>query len=117
MTGLLLSGNIIMLVVFWEMTSLFSFLLIGYWHQSAAARDGARMALVVTGAGGFCLLAAMLLIGHVVGSYNLDRVLASASMLRGSGLYVPILILFLLGAFTKSAQMPFHFWLPNAMAA
>ena len=106
-----------MLVVFWELTSIFSFLLIGYWHQSPAARDGARMALIVTGTGGLCLLAGVLLIGRIVGSYDLDRVLAAGDAIRAHALYRPILILVLLGAFTKSAQFPFHFWLPNAMTA
>ncbi|SHO66464.1 multicomponent K+:H+ antiporter subunit A [Pseudoxanthobacter soli DSM 19599] len=117
MLGVVLSGNIIQLVVFWELTSLFSFLLIGYWSSNAGARDGARMALTVTGAGGLALLASMLLIGHVIGSYDLDTVLASGNVIRDSSLYLPILLLFLLGTFTKSAQFPFHFWLPNAMAA
>ncbi|MFT3973031.1 MAG: monovalent cation/H+ antiporter subunit A [Amaricoccus sp.] len=117
MGGILLSGNLVMLVVFWEMTSVFSFMLIGFWHRSPAARDGARMALVVTAFGGLSLLAGVLLIGAIVGSYDLDRVLASGDVLRAHPLYLPILILVLLGAFTKSAQFPFHFWLPNAMAA
>ncbi len=117
MAGILASGNIIMLVVFWEMTSIFSFLLIGYWHQNAAARDGARMSLIITGTGGLALLAAMLMLGHIVGSYDLDRVLRAGDIIRGHPLYLPMLGLFLLGAFTKSAQFPFHFWLPNAMAA
>jgi multicomponent K+:H+ antiporter subunit A len=117
MAGLVLSGNLIMLVVFWEMTSIFSFLLIGYWQQSPAARDGARMALIVTAAGGLCLLAGMLLIGRMAGSYDLDRVLASGDAIRAHELYAPALLLILLGAFTKSAQVPVHFWLPNAMAA
>ncbi|MBB6011170.1 multicomponent K+:H+ antiporter subunit A [Aquamicrobium lusatiense] len=117
MLGVVLSGNLIQLVIFWEMTSVFSFLLIGYWHHNPAARDGARMSLTVTGIGGLALLAGMLLIGHVVGSYDLDEVLASGNLLREHDLYTPILILVLLGAFTKSAQFPFQFWLPNAMAA
>ncbi len=117
MLGVLLSGNILMLVVFWELTSVISFLLIGYWYQSQAARDGARQALVITAIGGLCLMVAMLLIGREVGSYDIDRVLAAGDQLRDSPYYVPILILFLLGAFTKSAQFPFHFWLPGAMAA
>lgn len=117
MTGIVLSGNIIMLVIFWELTSIFSFLLIGYWYHNASARDGARMALTVTGLGGFALLVGMLLLGHIVGSYDLDVVLKSGDIIRSSPLYLPALILILLGALTKSAQFPFHFWLPNAMAA
>jgi multicomponent K+:H+ antiporter subunit A len=117
MLGIVLSGNLIQLVFFWELTSLFSFLLIGYWHQNALARDSARMALTITSAGGFCLLAGVLLLGHIVGSYDLDRVLASGDLIRSHRLYFPALVLVLLGAFTKSAQFPFHFWLPHAMAA
>jgi multicomponent K+:H+ antiporter subunit A len=117
MLGIVLSGNLIQLVFFWELTSLFSFLLIGYWHQRAQARDGARMALIMTSAGGLCLFAAVLIIGHVAGSYDLDRVLMSGNIIRSHPLYLPALILLLLGAFTKSAQFPFHFWLPQAMAA
>jgi multicomponent K+:H+ antiporter subunit A len=117
MLGIVLSGNLIQLVFFWEMTSLFSFLLIGYWHQHAQARDGARMALIVTSAGGLCLFAGVLILGHMVGSYDLDRVLASGPSIRSHALYVPTLALILVGALTKSAQFPFHFWLPHAMAA
>ncbi|HEY0276058.1 MAG TPA: monovalent cation/H+ antiporter subunit A, partial [Paenirhodobacter sp.] len=117
MLGVLLSGNILMLVVFWELTSIFSFLLIGYWHGNPNARDGARTALVITAGGGVCLLAAMLLLGQVVGSYDLDVVLASGDLIRAHPLYLPVIALFLIGAFTKSAQFPFHFWLPGAMAA
>ena len=117
MTGMVLSGNLIQLVFFWEMTSLFSFLLIGYWHHTAAARDGARMALTVTATGGLCLFAGVLILGHIVGSYDLDRVLASGDLIRAHPLYLPALVLILLGALTKSAQFPFHFWLPHAMAA
>jgi multicomponent K+:H+ antiporter subunit A len=115
MLGIVLSGN--QLVFFWELTSLFSFLLIGYWHQSAQARDGARMALIITSAGGLCLFAGILMLGHIVGSYDLDRVLAAGAVIRSHSLYVPTLVLILLGALTKSAQFPFHFWLPHAMAA
>ncbi|WP_312131780.1 monovalent cation/H+ antiporter subunit A, partial [Diaphorobacter nitroreducens] len=117
MAGVVLSGNIIQLVFFWELTSLFSFLLIGYWHHREDARRGARMALTVTGAGGLCLLAGMLVLGHIVGSYDLDRVLGAAELVRDHPMYLTALVLVLLGAFTKSAQFPFHFWLPNAMAA
>jgi len=117
MLGLVLSGNIIQMAFFWELTSLSSFLLIGYWHQNEAARSAARMALIVTAAGGLCLLIGLLLIGRIVGSYELDAVLASADAIRSSDLYLPALLLILVGAFTKSAQFPFHFWLPHAMAA
>lgn len=117
MQGMVLSGNIIQLVVFWELTSLFSFLLIGYWHHNASARDGARMALTVTAGGGLCLLAGMAVLGRIVGSYDLDVVLASGDVIKASGLYLPALLLILAGALTKSAQFPFHFWLPRAMAA
>jgi multicomponent K+:H+ antiporter subunit A len=117
MLGIVLSGNLIQLVFFWELTSLFSFLLIGYWHHNANARDGARVALTVTSAGGLCLFAGVLLIGHIVGSYDLDQVLAAGDLIRSHPLYVPTLLLILVGALTKSAQFPFHFWLPRAMAA
>lgn len=117
MMGVVLSGNLIQLVLFWELTSLFSFLLIGYWHHRRDARRGARMALTVTGAGGLCLLAGVLVLGRIVGSYDLDVVLASGNLIRAHALYPVALVLVLLGAFTKSAQFPFHFWLPRAMAA
>jgi multicomponent K+:H+ antiporter subunit A len=117
MLGLVLADNLLLLVVFWELTSLSSFLLIGYWHRRDDAREGARMALAVTGAGGLCLLAGALLIGHIVGDFRLDAVLRSGDVIRNHPLYETALVLVLLGAFTKSAQVPFHFWLPHAMAA
>ncbi|OJX29806.1 MAG: monovalent cation/H+ antiporter subunit A [Burkholderiales bacterium 68-12] len=117
MAGLVLSGNLIQLAFFWELTSLFSFLLIGYWHHRQDARRGARMALMVTGTGGLALLAGVLVLGHIVGSYDLDQVLAAAHQVQAHPLYLTALVLILLGALTKSAQFPFHFWLPHAMAA
>ena len=117
MLGIVFSGNLVQLVFFWELTSLVSFLLIAYWHHNAQARDGARMALIITSAGGLCLFAGVLILGHIVGSYDLDRVLASGGAIRSHPLYVSALVLILLGALTKSAQFPFHFWLPHAMAA
>lgn len=117
MQGMVISGNLILLAIFWELTSIFSFLLIGYWHHNAVARDGARMALILTGIGGLCLLVGLLIIGHIVGSYDLDVVLAAGDKIREHDLYVPTLLFILMGALTKSAQFPFHFWLPNAMAA
>lgn len=117
MLGIVLSGNILQLVVFWELTSIVSFLLIGYWSDNASARDGARMALTITAAGGLCLLVGTILLGRIVGSFDLDRVLASGDTIRASSLYCPALVLILAGALTKSAQFPFHIWLPRAMAA
>ena len=117
MLGLVISGNLIQIVFFWELTSLFSFLLIGYWHHRADARRGAYMALMVTGAGGLCLLAGVMLLGHIVGSYDLDLVLAAGDQIRAHALYPVMLALVLIGALSKSAQFPFHFWLPHAMAA
>lgn len=117
MLGIIVSGNVILLSIFWELTSLSSFLLISYWHQSSAARDGARMALTITATGGFCLLIGLLILGSIVGSYELDAILAAGDQIRAHPLYLTSLILVLIGAFTKSAQFPFHFWLPSAMAA
>jgi multicomponent K+:H+ antiporter subunit A len=117
MLGVVLSGNLLQLVVFWELTSVFSFLLIAYWYHRKDARRGARMAFTVTATGGLSLLGAVLLLGHIVGSYELDAVLAAGDLVRGHALYPLALGLLLLGAFTKSAQFPFHFWLPQAMAA
>ncbi len=117
MLGVVLADNLLLLVVFWELTSLSSFLLIGYWSHTADARQGARMALTITGAGGLALLGGVLLLGDIVGSYDLETVLASGDLIRAHPLYPLALALVLAGAFTKSAQFPFHFWLPHAMAA
>ena len=117
MLGVVLSENLIQLLIFWELTSLSSYLLIAYWRAREDARSGARMALAITGAGGLALLAGFILLGQMVGSYELTQVLASGDLVRAHPLYLPALLLILLGVFTKSAQFPFHFWLPNAMAA
>ena len=117
MLGVVLSGNLIQLVVFWELTSVFSFLLIGYWTHRKDARRGARMAFTVTASGGLALLAGVVLLGHIVGSYELETVLQSRGVIQAHALYPVALVLVLLGALTKSAQFPFHFWLPHAMTA
>ncbi len=117
MLGIVLSGQLIQLALFWELTSLSSFMLIAYWHHRNDARRGARMALIVTGAGGLALFGGVLLLGHIAGGYDLDTVLAAAGIVQGHPWYPAALALIALGALTKSAQFPFHFWLPHAMAA
>ncbi|MDD2160878.1 monovalent cation/H+ antiporter subunit A [Pseudomonas sp. MIL19] len=117
MLGVVLSENLLLMLMFWELTSLSSFLLIGFWGERSDARKGARMALAVTGGGGLALFAGILLIGHIAGSFELSQVLAAGYAIRSHELYPLALILVLLGVFTKSAQFPFHFWLPHAMAA
>ncbi|WP_373356205.1 monovalent cation/H+ antiporter subunit A [Pseudoroseicyclus sp. CXY001] len=117
MLGIVLSDNILMLLVFWELTSLTSFLLIGYWKNLPEGRQGARMALAVTGSGGLAMIGGMLILGEIAGSYELTDILQAGEAIKASPLYLPALLLILAGAFTKSAQFPFHFWLPHAMAA
>ncbi|PKQ12032.1 MAG: monovalent cation/H+ antiporter subunit A [Alphaproteobacteria bacterium HGW-Alphaproteobacteria-1] len=117
MVGIVLSDNILLLLVFWELTSLSSFLLIGYWKHLPEGRQGARMALTVTGMGGLAMIAGMLILGNIAGSYDLSVILTQKDAIQASPMYLPALILILLGCFTKSAQFPFHFWLPHAMAA
>ena len=117
MLGIVLADNLLLLAVFWEITSLASFLLIGYWQHRADAREGARMALAVTGAGGLAMLAGVLLIGEAAGSYEISAIVPVADQVRADPRYPAALVLILVGAFTKSAQFPFHFWLPAAMAA
>ena len=117
MLGVVMSGNLIQLVVFWELTSVTSFLLIAYWHHRADARRGARMAFTVTATGGLCLFAGVLVLGNIVGSYDIDDILAAGELVKQHDYYMVVLVLVALGALTKSAQFPFHFWLPHAMAA
>jgi multicomponent K+:H+ antiporter subunit A len=117
MLGIVLSDNVLLLVVFWELTSLSSFLLIGYWKHLPEGRQGARMALAVTGMGGLALLGGVLILGQIAGSYELSVILTQKEAIQADPLYVVALVLILLGCFTKSAQFPFHFWLPHAMAA
>ena len=117
MLGIVMSGNLLQIVFFWELTSLYSFLLIGYWYHNQNARDGARLTLTITATGGLCLLGGMLLLGHIVGSYDLDVLLRAESSVIAHPLYLPTLLLIAVGVLTKSAQFPFHFWLPRAMAA
>jgi multicomponent K+:H+ antiporter subunit A len=117
MLGVVLAENVLLMLLFWEVTSLTSFLLIAYKYQYHDSRIAARMALAVTGGGGLALLAGLLLLGRMAGSFELSVILDRGDIIRAHPLYVPALLLVLVGAFTKSAQFPFHFWLPNAMAA
>ena len=117
MLGLVLADNLIALFVFWELTGFTSFLLIGFEHDRAEARRAALQALLVTGAGGLALLAAGILLWQGGGSTSLSGMLAAGSHLAGHRTYAGLAILILFAAFTKSAQFPFHFWLPNAMQA
>ncbi|MDJ0829411.1 MAG: putative monovalent cation/H+ antiporter subunit A [Desulfobacterales bacterium] len=117
MLGVVLSANLITLFIFWELTSITSYFLIGFEHEREEARSSALQALLVTGIGGLALLAGFLLMGHVGGSLEIRELLNQADVIQAHHLYKSILVLILAGAFTKSAQTPFHFWLPNAMEA
>ena len=117
MLGLVLAGNLLLLYVFWELTSITSYALIGFNHQEEKSRSAALQALLVTGAGGLSLLAGIVIIGSIGGTFEISRLMEQREVLVGHSLYLPALLLVLGGAFTKSAQVPFHFWLPSAMAA
>lgn len=117
MLGLVLADDLILLFVFWELTTVTSYLLIGFSHGAEKSRRNALQALFVTGAGALAFLAGLILIGFAAGTTRVSEIIAGGDALTDHAFFVPILILFLAGAFTKSAQVPFHFWLPNAMAA
>ncbi|RFA30365.1 Na(+)/H(+) antiporter subunit A [Alkalilimnicola ehrlichii] len=117
MLGLVLSNNLISLFVFWELTSITSYMLIGYHHEQLKSRKSALQGLLVTVGGGMALMAGLILMGSVAGTYEISEILNNGDVIRDSGLYTGILILILIGTFSKSAQVPLHFWLPNAMAA
>ena len=117
MLGISLSNNLILLLIFWELTSISSFLLVGYWSNYDVAQRGSRMALTITGMGGLAMLGGFVLLGQITGTYEINQILTMSEQIQSHALFVPTLLLILLGAFTKSAQFPFHFWLPNAMAA
>ncbi|MCR4962593.1 MAG: DUF4040 domain-containing protein [Firmicutes bacterium] len=117
MLGVVVARNLMVLYLFWEWTSVTSFLLIGFWHDRSRARYGAQKALFLTVCGGFCLFAAFVLLYTVAGSLDIDTLLQRKELILHSPAYIPILILTVLGAFTKSAQIPFHIWLPDAMEA
>ncbi len=117
MLGVVLSDNLILLFIFWELTSFTSYLLIGFDHEKEESRKAALQALLVTGLGGLFMLGGLILLGQAAGSFSLTEIIRAGRMLVGHADYPVILGLILVGAFTKSAQTPFHFWLPNAMQA
>src|SRR5690554_6276781 len=116
MLGLVLADGLFTLFVFWELTSITSYLLIGFNHTDLEARKSARQGLFVTVAGGLALMAGLAMLGVAGGSWSLSELNAMGDVLREHDLYTPLLVCLLVGYFTKSAQFPFHFWLPNAMA-
>jgi multicomponent K+:H+ antiporter subunit A len=117
MLGIVLAESMLLLVVFWELTTITSFFLIGFHHDRIDARTGALTSIVVTGAGGLALTAAAVLLGHVTGSFELSDIADAREPIASNPLHLAIVLLVLIAAFTKSAQVPFHFWLPLAMAA
>lgn len=117
MLGVVLSNNILLLFIFWELTSISSFFLIGFNNDNADSRKSALTALAITGLGGFFLLASLILMGNIAGTYTLSELIQSRDLLLNHQLYPLIIGLLFIGAFTKSAQFPFHFWLPGAMKA
>jgi multicomponent Na+:H+ antiporter subunit A len=117
MLGLVLADDLILLFVFWELTTLTSYMLIGFSHETEKSRRNALQALFVTGAGGLAFLAGLILLAAASGTTSISGIIAQGGALKEHAMYLPILILLLAGTFTKSAQVPFHFWLPNAMAA
>ena len=117
MLGLVTADDAVTLFVFWEGTTITSWLLVGFDHERASARAAALQALLVTGMGGLALLAGLLVMGSMAGTFRLSEMNAMGDMFRASGAYPAIFALVMLGCFTKSAQWPFQFWLPGAMAA
>ena len=118
MLGVVSADHLVLLFIFWELTSISSYLLIGYYHNEARSRAAALQALLVTGAGGLAMLAGIILLGRMAGTFEVSELLRMdpATLVNRPG-FATVLVLILLGAFTKSAQFPFHFWLPNAMEA
>ena len=117
MLGLVLSSNLIILIIFWELTTISSFLLIGFWHHTERARYGAVKSILVTSVGGLAMIGGTVLLTVIAGTSEIPELIAKAGMIQEHALFFPILLLILLGAFSKSAQSPFHIWLPDAMEA
>lgn len=117
MLGVVLSDNIISLFIFWELTSISSYLLIGFNHETERSRYASLQALLVTAGGGLLLMAGLIIMGSIAGTYSITEMINQPEIFNQHQMYIPLVVLVLIGAFTKSAQFPFHFWLPNAMEA
>lgn len=117
MLGIAVTENALVLFVFWELTSVASYLLIGHFHERSESRKSALDALLVTAGGGVALLAGFILLGEITGTYRIGAWIDDADLIRSHPHYPVAFLCIVLGAFTKSAQVPFHFWLPGAMAA
>src|SRR5690625_4322577 len=117
MLGVVFSDHLMVLYVFWELTSISSFLLIAFWYQRKGSRYGAKKALLITVLGGFAMLTAFLMLYSITGTFSIREIISVFHTYKGHPLLLAIMVLILLGAFTKSAQFPFHIWLPDAMEA
>ena len=117
MLGVIFSDNLMVLYVFWELTSISSFLLIAFWYHRKKSRYGAQKSMLITVSGGVAMLAGFLMLHTLTGSFSVRDIIATIGQYTDESLFVPAMLLVLLGAFTKSAQFPFHIWLPDAMEA
>lgn len=117
MLGVVTTGNLLVIYIFWELTSVSSFLLIGFWFHREESRYGALKSMLITVFGGLAMLAGFIMIYLMTGTFEIREIIAQGGNLASHPYYLPALVLVLLGAFTKSAQFPFHIWLPNAMEA
>jgi len=117
MLGLVFSDNIVVLYVFWELTSVSSLLLIAYWYERDGSRYGAQKSMLITIFGGLAMLAGFIMLSTISGTYSIREMLTVLDVITSHALFIPSMILVLIGAFTKSAQFPFSIWLPDAMEA
>ncbi|HWK23327.1 MAG TPA: Na+/H+ antiporter subunit A [Ureibacillus sp.] len=117
MLGVVFSDNLMILYAFWELTSVSSFLLIAFWHHRKASRAGARKSMTITVSGGLAMLVGFLMLYTMSGTFSIREIVTNIHQISEQALFIPALLLILAGAFTKSAQFPFHIWLPDAMEA
>ncbi|MFC7688031.1 Na+/H+ antiporter subunit A [Ureibacillus sp. GCM10028918] len=117
MLGVVFSDNLMILYAFWELTSVSSFLLIAFWHHRKASRAGARKSMTITVSGGVAMLVGFLMLYVMSGTFSIREIIGTVDQISEQALFIPALVLILFGAFTKSAQFPFHIWLPDAMEA